>query len=240
MADKDRRKLVPNPSYDTLFFGLHLGMEHRVLSSAIFIFLFLFVSCSPGEFAWEEGDILFQDGDCGDFCEAIRKVTEGYQGRDFSHNGLLVSEDGEWMVLEAVSKGVVLTPLDSFLNRALGENGRPKILVGRLKPQYKGLIPAAIEAGKMHLGTDYDFAFDFGNDAFYCSELIHEAFKTAQGGKDLFHPTPMTFNDPDTGMLFPIWEQYFANLGIAVPESEMGLNPGSMSLAPVLDILEIN
>ncbi|WP_226390971.1 hypothetical protein [Penaeicola halotolerans] len=51
---------------------------------------FYFISCQKStSFELQNGDILFQDGDCGDFCEAIKKVTSGYEGRDFSHNGIV-------------------------------------------------------------------------------------------------------------------------------------------------------
>ena len=46
----------------------------------------------------------------------------------------------------------------------------------------------------------------------------------------------MTYNDPETGELFPIWEKYFEKLGIQVPEGELGLNPGGMSLEHVLEM----
>jgi hypothetical protein len=49
----------------------------------------------------------------------------------------------------------------------------------------------------------------------------------------------MTYKDPDTGELFPIWEAYFEKLGIPVPEGQPGLNPGGMSLEPVLEMMEI-
>jgi hypothetical protein len=201
--------------------------------------IILFFSCGEKEFQWQEGDILFQDGDCGDFCEAIRKVTEGYQGIDFSHNGLLMKENGEWFVLEAIGKGVSKTPLQEFLNRHLDENGKPKVMVGRLKSEYQHLIPTAISEAKKHLGKPYDSAFDFENEAYYCSELIHFAFKAANEGSDVFQPKPMTYKDPDTGELFPIWEAYFEKLGIPVPEGQPGLNPGGMSLEPVLEMMEI-
>lgn len=213
----------------------------KTLNSIFFsmAFMMLGFSCIQKEFQWEEGDILFQDGDCGDFCEAIRKVTEGYQGIDFSHNGLLMKENGEWFVLEAIGKGVSKTPLQEFLNRHLDENGKPKVMVGRLKSEYQHLIPTAISEAKKHLGKPYDSAFDFENEAYYCSELIHFAFKAANEGSDVFQPKPMTYNDPDTGELFPIWETYFLELGIPVPEGKPGLNPGGMSLEPVLEMMEI-
>ncbi|RZS98697.1 permuted papain-like amidase YaeF/Yiix C92 family enzyme [Cecembia calidifontis] len=201
----------------------------------------LLLTCQEKEvFSWKEGDILFQDGDCGDFCDAIRKVTQGYQGMDFSHNGLLIKEGKDWMVLEALGKGVVLTPLDDFLNRHRDASGRPKVMVGRVKENYQRLIPEAIKEGKKHLGKPYDLFFDFENDAFYCSELIHVAFKAANDGKDVFSPQPMTYKDPETGLLFPIWEKYFEDLGVEVPEGKPGLNPGGMSLEQVLEMHSIH
>jgi hypothetical protein len=200
----------------------------------------LLISCTQEKEFFQEGDILFQDGDCGDFCDAIRKVTEGYEGMDFSHNGLLMQENMNWFVLEAIGKGVSKTPLDEFLNRHIDEQGNPKVMVGRLKPEFRSLIPAAIQEAEKHLGKPYDHAFDFDNDAFYCSELIHFAFKAAKNGNDLFTPKPMTYKDPDTGMIFPIWENYFGELGILIPERELGLNPGGMSLEPVLEMMEIS
>jgi len=208
---------------------------------ALLLLIFLIGSCQKEEkFSWREGDILFQDGDCGDFCEAIRKVTQGYKGMDFSHNGLLIKEGKDWMVLEAVGKGVVLTPLDDFLNRHRDADGKPKVMVGRVKENYQRLIPEAIKEGKKHLGKPYDHFFDFENDAFYCSELIHVAFKAANDGKDVFSPQPMTYKDPETGLLFPIWEKYFEDLGVEIPEGKPGLNPGGMSLEQVLEILSIH
>lgn len=208
---------------------------------ALFLLIFLIGSCQKEErFSWKEGDILFQDGDCGDFCDAIRKVTQGYQGMDFSHNGLLIKEGNDWMVLEAVSRGVVLTPLEDFLNRHLDQSGRPKVMVGRLKHKYRHLIPEAIRRGKKHLGKPYDVVFDFNNDAFYCSELIHFAFREANNGEDVFSPYPMTYKDPETGELFPIWEKYFENLGVEVPEGKPGLNPGGMSLEPIVEMRAIH
>lgn len=213
----------------------------KFLKSHLFFLgvMILFFSCNEKEFSWQQGDILFQDGDCGDFCEAIRKVTEGYQGIEFSHNGLLMEENGEWFVLEAIGKGVCKTPLEEFLNRHLDENGKPKVMVGRLKPEYQHLIPTAILEAQKHVDKPYDSAFDFDNEAYYCSELIHFAFKAANGGSDLFHPKPMTYKDPDTGELFPIWETYFLELGIPIPEGKHGLNPGGMSLEPILEMMEI-
>ncbi|SHN27132.1 Permuted papain-like amidase enzyme, YaeF/YiiX, C92 family [Cyclobacterium lianum] len=209
------------------------------LNAGHLICLLLAVSCGEKKdnFEWKEGDILFQDGDCGTFCDAIRKVTTAYEGRHFSHNGLLVKENGEWMVMEAITKGVSLTPLDTFLYRHVTPSGNPKVHVGRIRRRHQALIPEAIEQGKQLLGKPYDMAFDMENDAFYCAELIHLIFKEANGGKGIFKTPPMTFKDPETGQLFPAWKEHFKNLSLPVPEGKPGLNPGGMTREPVIEMV---
>jgi len=185
----------------------------------------------------QEGDILFQDLDCGPFCDAIEKVTEGVDGRDFSHCGLLVKDAaGQWAVLEAVSAGVVMTPLPKFLER---EN-RAEMVVGRLRQKQQGLLPKALAHGKKLLGKPYDQVFDMENDAYYCSEMIYEVFKQANEGQPIFELYPMTYIDPGTGKLFPAWEEYFEELGVEVPEGKPGLNPGSLSRSEHLEIFIIS
>ncbi|WP_339925864.1 YiiX/YebB-like N1pC/P60 family cysteine hydrolase [uncultured Cyclobacterium sp.] len=186
---------------------------------------------------WKAGDILFQNGDCGDFCDAIKKVTSGYQGQSFSHNGMLIIENGNWMVLEAISQGVQMTALEDFLNRHTTENGYPKVIVGRLKEQYQHLIPEAILFGKTLIGKPYDDGFDLDNEAYYCSELIHFSLMKANKGLPVFDTPPMTFKDPATNETFSVWEKYFEKLNLEIPEGEPGLNPGGMSLSPALNII---
>ena len=190
-------------------------------------------------FGFQEGDLVFQDSDCGPFCEAIEKVTFGYKGARLSHVGMIVEEKDGIYVIEAIGAGVVLTPIDSFLNRSLDENGNPKVLVGRLQDEYKKLIPSAINHMKSKLGKSYDEVFDIENDQYYCSELLYEGFKVANDNKDIFKLYPMTFKDPDTNQLFSIWDSYFKDLGIEVPEGEPGLNPGGISRSPFIHIVKV-
>lgn len=185
----------------------------------------------------QPGDLLFQEGDCGDFCTAIRAVTEGVYGRDFSHVGIVYSgPTGKLQVLEAVSDGVVFTPVQSFMQRDTDKNGQPKVLVGRLKEAYQNLIPKALEAGIQYLDKPYDAVFEIGNDAYYCSELVYLMFLYANQGEPVFELQPMTFKDPKTGETFPVWVDYYAELGKEIPEGEPGLNPGSISRSKKLNI----
>ncbi|MHC4265872.1 MAG: YiiX/YebB-like N1pC/P60 family cysteine hydrolase [Planctomycetota bacterium] len=186
----------------------------------------------------KEGDLLFQDLDCGPLCDAIEMVTTGYQSSNFSHVGILARNDaGNLVVIEAVSSGVEKTDLEDFLNRSCNQRGRPKVMVGRLKKPYKHLIPLAIENGVALKGKPYDKVFALDNDAYYCSELIYQIFLEANSNTPLFTLEPMTFKDPETGKILNEWEDYFSRLETPVPEGHEGINPGSISRSPVLDIV---
>ncbi len=191
----------------------------------------------PG-FALQEGDMLFQDLDCGPLCDAVEKVTTGYHGADFSHVGIVAKDDsGNFVVVEALTNGVEVTPLQTFLDRSFDVKHRPKVVVGRLKQHYRCLIPLAIKEALALKGKPYDKVFVINNEAYYCSELIYEIFLRANDGNPVFTLRPMTFNDPDTRATFPVWREYFSELGVSIPEGEIGINPGSISCSPVLTII---
>ncbi len=190
------------------------------------------------QFELKPGDLLFQDSDCGPFCESIEKVTSGIYGSKFSHVGIVVTESkGEFLVLEAITDGVVETPLDSFFMRSFDENDNSKVVVGRMKKEHEHLIPEAIEFAKTKLGIAYDEVFDISNDKYYCSELIYDAFKYANHDEPIFQLQKMTYVDPETNSTFPIWIDYFQKLNVPIPEGQPGLNPGGMSMSKYLDIV---
>ena len=89
----------------------------------------------------------------------------------------------------------------------------------------------------MHLGKPYDRLFEVDNDAYYCSELIYAIFLQANEGETIFELQPMTYKDPETGDTFPAWREYFAELNVPIPEGKPGINPGSISRSPVVDII---
>ncbi|MEL7121022.1 MAG: YiiX/YebB-like N1pC/P60 family cysteine hydrolase [Bacteroidota bacterium] len=190
------------------------------------------------KFELRAGDILFQDSDCGPFCESIEKVTFGIQGSKFSHVGIVIPKGkGEFIILEAITAGVVETPLDSFFMRSFDEDDNSKVVVGRIKPDHEHLIPKAIDFAKTKLGVAYDEVFDISNDKYYCSELIYDSFKYANNNQPIFQLQKMTYMDPETNSIFPIWEEYFQKLSVPVPEGQPGLNPGGMSMSNYIDIV---
>jgi len=214
--------------------------------ASIFLVTFTMFSCktmkqsTDHSFNLKSGDLLFQDSDCGPFCTSIEKVTFGYKGAKFSHVGMVINDDqNEIQIIEAVTAGVIITPLKEFLNRSRDEEGNSKVIVGRVDENHRALIPKAITFSKTKLGLAYDEIFDIDNNKYYCSELIYDAFKHAHAGVPLFHLKPMTFVDPDTGKTFPIWAEYYRELGEEIPEGRPGLNPGGISKSDYIDIVHI-
>lgn len=197
--------------------------------------VFLLLSCQKN-YSPHTGDLVFQDLDCGDLCMAIEKVTTSVDKKSFSHVGIVSIENGAVFVYEAIGPGVIKTPFEKFLNRSKDKNNQPKVYVGRIKTENMGDSVLVLKRINLLLGKPYDDEFDIKNEKYYCSELVYEVFKD-NFGKSLFYLNPMTFKDPSTGKTFPVWDEYFKNLKIAVPEGLPGLNPGSISRSPQIDII---
>ena len=208
----------------------------------------LLISCgnnSNDEFSLQIGDILFQDLDSSPLCDAIEKVTPGYNDYNFSHIGIVVElgdpdcinsdyiYENDIKILEAIPEKVKTTRLDSFLNRSFDSDSMPKVIVGRLKKQYRFLIEDAVSFLKSKIGVEYDHYFLEKNNQYYCSELIHEAFS-----KDsIFFQKPMTFIEPETEKIMDIWDEYYKNLNFEVPQGKIGINPGIMSISQNIEII---
>ncbi len=75
------------------------------------------------------------------------------------------------------------------------------------------------------------------DSAYYCSELIYKIF--LYNNKSIFKLSPMTFKDTETNNTFPVWQKYFKKLKINIPESKLGINPGSISCSKAINIVHI-
>ena len=213
-----------------------------------FIFFICFTTCNSSDnndFQLQIGDILFQDLDSSPLCDAIEIVTPGYNNNNFSHIGIIVElgdpncinpnyiYDDNIRVLEAIPNKVTTTRLDSFLNRSIDSNEKPKVIVGRLKKRYQYSILDAVNFLKSKIGVEYDDYFIKDNNKYYCSELIYEAFE-----KDsVFRLYPMTFADPITNNTMNLWQEYYNELETKIPEGEPGINPGIMSISENIKIV---
>ena len=221
----------------------------------ITLILIIFSSCvseKEKEFQLQVGDFLFQDLDASPLCEAIEAVTPGYNNGNFSHVGIIIKGGDpilqnvdskfeekyfynlqqDYRVLEAIPAEVTTTRIDSFLNNSLDSLSNPKVIVGRLKVEYRYLIKDAIRFLNGKIGVKYDDEFLLNNEKYYCSELIYEAFKK----EDVFELAPMNFMNKENKIM-PIWQNYYDKLNMKVPQGELGINPGLMSISNKIDII---
>ena len=204
----------------------------------LFVFIFLlhykasYAQQTDSTIVLRNGDLLFQHITCGELCEAIEQVTEGYKGYDFSHIGLVMIDHDSIFILEAIGSKVQKNTLSAFKKRSTAP-----LLVGRLKPAYAFMPDSVVAFAKAQLGIPYDDAFLYNNQKYYCSELLYDAFKHANHNKPFFKLEPMTFKQPGKNTFFPAWITYYKELGILIPEGEPGINPGGISRSEKLDML---
>lgn len=211
------------------------------------IFLFLSIctlgySCSDSQQKNElqEGDLLFQNLNCGELCDAIEAVTEGVNGKDFSHCAIVVNINDTLKVVEAIGEEVQITSIENFFARS-GDTAQIKnITIGRVNPEFETLIPNATAFAKQQIGQPYDNEFILENGQWYCSELVYESFKAASNQDDFFNLAPMTFKDPKTNTFYPAWMTYYKELGAEIPEGKEGINPGLISRSNKIHIVTID
>ncbi|PKQ64931.1 hypothetical protein BZG02_03535 [Labilibaculum filiforme] len=189
-------------------------------------------------FTLEKGDLLFQDLDSDSISDAIESVTGGAKDLSFSHVGIVdIKSNGDTVVLEAISKGVTYTTLQSFLERSSTADKKFKVEVGRLNPEFKSFIDKALEAGEKLIGKPYDAIYVMGDSSYYCSELIYDIFASKGDSMEVFQLNPMTFKDANSGDFLPFWIAYYKNLGVEIPEGKPGLNPNGMHQSPNIEIV---
>lgn len=180
------------------------------------------------------GDLIFQNINCGEMCEAINAVTEGYQGKDFNHMGMVIKQQDKLFILEASGKSVKLTSWDDF-----SAYTKEPMYLGRLLPKHQHLIEKAVNFGLQQIGMPYDNDFLYDNGKYYCSELIYDCFLYANNNQPFFQLFPMTYKAPGSDEFFPVWKEHFAQQNIDIPEGLPGCNPGGMSLDEKIGIFEL-
>lgn len=206
------------------------------MKNIIYIVLIILSSLHVLAYEPKVGDILFQDGSKNDFNDAVKNVTQSWDGRHFSHCGVIAQVDDSVLVIEAIDAGVVLTSFNQFINRNRDSKGNPKVVVGRLNDSLQTCIPNGIQYAKSKLGAEYDHAFSFENEKFYCSELVYFMFK--HNGKYVFETNKMTFKD-ESGEFDKGWVEHFKKLNVAIPEGEEGINPGGISKSNKIKIIKV-
>lgn len=179
----------------------------------------------------QEGDLLFKQEQDDRFSQAIAVATISAHDFSFTHVGIAHAEGNEWYVLEATTKGVLMTSLKDFMN------DEALVVAGRLRHKYQGCIGSAIDSIKSKIGKGYDHYFSATNDAYYCSELVQQFF--IYHGHPLFPAIRMTFKDSKTLSYPSFWVEHFEALGCPIPEGDWGSNPGQLSQSKHLQLLGV-
>lgn len=205
----------------------------------LFIYvLFSFLYQEREEFKLQSGDLIFQEACVGDADSTIKEVTSSIENYNFTHVGIVYIDDRDSVyVLEATRPVVKLTPIREYLYPNTESGCFPKSVVGRLTSDYQTCIPQALEIGLTLLGKEYDDGFVLGNDKYYCSELVYEILKDANGGIPVFPLNVMTFKSQTMGETTKGWIEYFDKYKLPIPEGELGINPGVMSRSDAITII---
>ena len=201
------------------------------------ILLIILNSCNENKnslFQLNHGDLLFQNTGSDTIDNAIKSVTATSFYKSYSHVGMAMQKDNKWFVLEAIPKqGVILTPLDKFLNRNKTKFNKYQTTVARLETNYNVYISDAITFGLDRINSPYDEFFSWDDSSYYCSELVYKMFSSQSLPKDSmpFNTNPMTFND-STGRPMLSWVNYYKNLNHEIPEGKIGTNPNLIASSP--------
>lgn len=186
----------------------------------------------------KEGDLLFIVGkNKSEQTSAIKRSTSQKEEVPYSHVGIVKFDKKDVYVIEATpSDGIIQTLLYEFIQKAEKRKGRPLIAVGRVKPEFQYIVPLAVENAGDLLGRPYDYAYEEGNDAYYCSELVRFSYLDSLRNP-IFPAVSMTFKNKETGETEAYWEKHFAGLQLEIPEGKSGTNPVDMSKSPIIDIV---
>ena len=160
----------------------------------------------------ENGDLIFVR-DHTEMGQAIQASTGNY-----SHVAIFL--DGK--VYHATAEDGVLaqSPEDFFETEKIYDLYRyAKIDDNEVKKRAENL-----------LGAPYNASFYPNGDGFYCSQFIAELLP-------IFETIPMKFGEGEQE-ISSFWEDYYRELGLAVPLNQSGTNPSQLAQSPRLQFKE--
>lgn len=141
-----------------------------------------------------------------------------------------------------LSKGVVEEPLISAYQRLSLTHPNLSLRAFRVNLDRESKAKAVDYAIKK-VGCAYNDVFSNQclnskqQEAYYCCQLVRKAYEHSEG-RELFPVRKLNFRD-STGRLIPYWIQYYSNLGIEIPENDIGSHPADLLTAACLTELDI-
>ncbi|MDR6921751.1 YiiX/YebB-like N1pC/P60 family cysteine hydrolase [Chryseobacterium sp. 2987] len=211
--------------------GLKLSFKNIIVSTgSLFLLILLFINCSSyKKTQLENGDLLFVTAKETGLSGAINNVTQKQKEASFDHIGIAENENGHWYVLHAAPKGGSHKQKLKYFLKDQSDDGQ-RVIIYRLKPEYKKTIPAALTKAEAMLGKPYNFDYILNENSYYCSDYIERAFRDDH----IFKLEPMTFKDPKTGKTNEFWENFYQKKNLKVPEGEPGCNPNGLAASEKL------
>lgn len=215
------------------------------MKTRIFIILLWSLICLSGcrhenGLSVQTGDLLFVGvpydftiGDTTGMSGAIAAATGDKKDVNYIHVAILEvdSRDSLWIIDATLKHGVARYPFSTFLSDFTLEDGSyPQMDIMRLSDTRHAAD--YVEQAKAFCGQPYDLCFLPDNDAQYCSELVHNAYRNDDGSY-LFSEEPMNFKAPD-GTFPPYWVALFDSMGKPIPQGVRGTNPNQMAKEPCL------
>ena len=176
----------------------------------------------------ENGDFIFVEAENKNLSGAISRVTENNQNISFDHIAIVEKDKNKFYILEtSVKNGSHKMKLKKFLTN----NKQSKLVLYRLKTEYKSSMPDAIVTANSLLGKAYNSTYILNENSYYCSDFIERSFRKAH----IFELNPMTFINPETGKTDDFWKSFYEKLNVEIPEGKLGCNPNGLSKSPKIE-----
>lgn len=156
----------------------------------------------------QNGDVLFMTITDDELSLQIANVSAG-----INHVGIYY----EGFIIEAIFEGVVKTPVKAFIAKTT-----LPIIIAKTKEFGN---EAAIVASNC-VGFPYNHLYIEDDKSFYCSELIHYAYRIA-AGRPYFKRHKLNFLDNNNNVA-NYWQEYYMTYNMSVPLDCDGSNPGNL------------
>lgn len=180
----------------------------------------------------QHGDLLFFTAEAQNLSGAINRVTQRQAQHNYDHVALVERVSDSVYLLHATGElGTIRESYDNYRQRTAKKN--KEIYIFRLKDTLQACIPVAISEAKKWLGKPYNWSYVLNDDSIYCSDLIERSFRHC----GLFTLEPMTFIDPKTQKTDHYWSEFYHQLGIPVPEGQLGCNPNGLAASAQLNFV---
>jgi hypothetical protein len=173
--------------------------------------------------ALQEGDIVFQQS-VSPQCAAIRAAT----GSVWTHVGIVIRDQGQWAVLEAVEP-VRITPIADWMARSSVNEVRR--LGAETAVWDAEALTALHDMAAKWLNRHYDMGFAWSDDELYCSELVYKIYDR------ILHVQVGTLKPlKEYDLSSPVVQRILRErYGDEIPYEEWMIAPGAMYDSPLLE-----